>query len=141
MGPSKKSSLWAQDTGQNPNTSGTIEQVAPQGMSQEEWNEELEQCDELSAEVMRRQSLPPDQVAQLPTISYDAIENCRGMAGPVRNQYQPSGPTSVDPVLPVPIASPTSPSNTLNNASTAPTATFAMPIKGNPVPLGLVPLR
>jgi hypothetical protein len=141
VGSFEANALWAQDAGPDPNTTGEIQQVAPQGVSQEEWNERLEHCNELSAEVVRRQGLPADQVAQLPTISYDEIENCRGMAGPVRNQYQPSGPTSVDPVLPVPVASPTPPSDPLNDASTGPTGASAEPVKGNPVPLGIGPPR
>jgi hypothetical protein len=138
--------LWAQDTGQNPpDTSGTIQQVAPQGMSQEEWDKELTQCNELWAEVARRQSLPADQVAQLPVISYEAIENCRGMTAPVQNQYQPSGPTSVDPVLPVPAASPTPPSNLDNSSSAAAvssSSTQSNKVSGRPRQAGQpVPLR
>lgn len=140
MSPSKKNSLWAQDTGQNPNMGGEIPKTAPPGMSQSEWDQQLETCKEAGAELVRRQNLPPDQLTGLPDIG-GALKMCSRMLAPVENQYQPIRPIYVDPIPLVPVASPTPPSNTLNDASTASTATSSLPIKGNPVPLGLVHLR
>ena len=126
LGGVGSNSAWAQDTGQNPNTAGAVQQVAPPGMSQEEWNQDLEQCNEVWAEVARREGLSADERAQLPSI-YNAIENCRGMAGPVQNP----GQTSVDPVLPVPVASPTPPSNLDSNPTAA--AVSSSPSQSNKV--------
>lgn len=137
----RSTSAWAQDSGPNPSPLGVVQQVAPQGMSQKEWDKELEQCNELWAEMKRRAGLPADQNAQLPRISYNAIENCRDMTAPVRNQYNPSRPTYADPVLPVPVASPTPPSDQDSNTSNAAgntlqgQANVSHSLPGPPIPL------
>ena len=61
VGSFEANALWAHDAGPDPNTTGEIQQVAPQGMSQEEWDQELAQCNDLWAEMKRRAGLPADQ--------------------------------------------------------------------------------
>jgi len=136
--------VWAQETNQDPNLAAEAPQTAPPGWSQADWNKQLEICKEVSAEVVRRQSLPVDQLAGLPNISSE-IHNCERMSAPVENQYQPTGPTSVDPIPAVPVASPTPPSNLTSGPSAAAVSSLSNQSKGIPVrqsPTGLrIPLK
>ena len=137
---SEENVLWAQDASKDPHITAEVPQTAPSGVSQEDWDKESEHCKKIGAEMERRQRLPPDQLHGLPNI-HDDWENCARRVVPVQNQYWPPRPIYKNTIPPVAMPTATPPLNPLNNTSTAPAATSAMPIKGNPVPLGLVHLR
>jgi hypothetical protein len=142
--PILKKILWHQEENSRDTApmGAKVSEIAPPGFDQKEWDQELKHCKKVGSEIAWLRSLPPDDLARQTNPYRDAdIKTCIGMVAPVENQYQPIRPIYVDPIPPVPVASPTPPSNTLNDASTAPTATSSLPIKGDPVPLGLVHLR
>lgn len=119
-----------------------VSEIAPPGFNQKEWDQELSECKKVSSEIAWLRNLPPDELARQTNPYRDAdIKNCIAMVAPVENQYQPIRPIYVDPIPPVPVASPTPPSNITNNTSATPAGALAMPIKGNPVPLGFVPFH
>jgi len=111
--------LWAQDGSQSVAPMGAqIPATAPPGMSQDEWNAEIVQCQNLSAEVRDLRSLPADQLAaQANPYLATEIKNCARMFAPVQNQYQPIKPNSIVPVPAVPTASPTPPEPSNNDTS------------------------
>jgi len=102
---------WAQGNGQDPRTFGEIQKIAPAGIGQDAWNQQIERCKGVSAELVRRQSLPEDQQAHLPNIYYD-IENCRDMISPVQGQTVTA---PIDPIKPFPVSTPTPPASPAAN--------------------------
>jgi hypothetical protein len=96
-------------TSHNPNLAAEAPQIAPPGMSQSDWDEQLEVCKAVGEEIVRRQRLTPDQLVGLPDISSE-IHMCMRMSAPIKNQYQPLRPRYADPIAAVPMASPTLPS-------------------------------
>ena len=103
------SNPWAQDSSRDPNMTAEAPQTAPSGMSQSDWDKQLEICKEVSAEIVRRQKLTADQLVGLPNISSE-VHMCMRMSAPIENQYQPLWPRYVDTIPAVPMPSPTPPS-------------------------------
>ncbi|HTT78035.1 MAG TPA: hypothetical protein VMF50_18875 [Candidatus Binataceae bacterium] len=101
--------LLTRDTGHDPNMTAKAPQAAPPGISQSDWDKQLEICKEVGAEIVRRQKLTSDQLVGLPNIGSE-VHMCMRMSAPIENQYQPLQPIYVDPIPAVPIASPTPPS-------------------------------
>jgi hypothetical protein len=90
--------------------------TAPAGMSQEDWDKELERCNEVGAEMLRRKSLPPDQLHGLPDIHTER-EECARRLVPVQYQYFPTRPIYTDTIPAVQLASPTIRSNLTSDPS------------------------
>jgi hypothetical protein len=66
---SEENVLWAHDASEDPNTTAVMPQAPPPGESQEEWNEQVEHCKDIGAEMERRQNLPLDQTPRAATHS------------------------------------------------------------------------
>jgi hypothetical protein len=119
LGALEKNAAWAQGATPDPSMmTGNTQLTAPSGMSQADWDRELKHCKDVDPEFGRLSRLSADQLAkQTNPYSEAEIKNCMGMAAPISNQYLPLRPIYNDPIPPVPVASPTPPSNTLNDAS------------------------
>jgi hypothetical protein len=139
LGVLENNAAWAQDATPDPSMmTGNTQLTAPPGMSQADWDRELKHCKDVDAEMGRLSRLSADQLAKETNPYSEAeIKVCMGMVAP-NFTYSP---IHQDPIAPVPVASPTPPSNITNNTSTTPAGALATTIKGNPVPLGFVPLH
>ena len=82
----------------SPSTSG-IPEKAPSGMNQSDWNTIRERCMQLSAEVMARQHMTPEQLKNVQPFSRSDIEACMQMVEP---PPPPAGSTPGRNTLPPP---------------------------------------
>jgi hypothetical protein len=84
---------------------GGISPIAPSGWDQKDWDRRIVECKQINDLIFKRRPFTKEELATIPPISHDAVENCWGMESPFKTKELKT-PASANPIKPVPVATP-----------------------------------
>jgi hypothetical protein len=96
---------------------GGISPIAPSGWDQKDWDRRIVECKQINDLMFKRRPFTKEELAAIPPISHNDVENCWGMESPFKTK-ELTTPASTNPNKPIPLATPSlSPSSNADRKS------------------------